>query len=420
MKEYFTKNRTKLFDRLPEDCAAVFFAGTAPQKGGDENYMFSVNRNFYYLTGCDFEKAILFISSETMAGGRAERHETLYICRGNGPMAKWTGENPTPDEAMEITGIDDIRYIDEFEGEFASHIFRTGLDEVYMDLENRQWHAQPSAAGSFALRLMEKFPYVRALNLAGIMGYLREVKEAYEIERIRRAISITGEGLCEMMKNARPGMAEYELEAYFDFILKKNGVSDKAFQTIVASGRRGTILHYTKNDAIVQDGDLVLVDCGAQYGYYSGDITRTFPVNGRFTPRQRQIYDIVLEGQSIVIGMMRPGQPYDSLNEALKQHYFNRLSEIGLVKERKDVFKYYYHNVGHFLGALTHDTGRARGSILKEGMVITVEPGLYIEEYGIGIRIEDDVLITRDGCEVLSRDIVKSAEDIEAFMAELR
>ena len=219
-----------------------------------------------------------------------------------------------------------------------------------------------------------------------------------------------------MMKNAKAGMYEYEIEAYFDYILTKNGVRDKAFQSIAASGKNGTILHYNKNNSQTSDGDLILFDVGAQVDYYNGDLTRTFPVNGKFTPLQKKIYNIVLEGQQKVIDAIKPGVPFSRLNEILKEFYFVKLKELGLCQTFEDVSKYYYHGVSHFLGAQTHDIGRYVECNLEKNMVLTVEPGLYIEEYSIGIRIEDNVVVTENGCEVLSSSLIKSAEDIEKFM----
>ena len=211
--------------------------------------------------------------------------------------------------------------------------------------------------------------------------------------------------------------ANAEMLAKIIEALKENGVTDKAFKTIAASGKNGCILHYTKNNSVMNDGDLLLVDAGAQYKWYNGDITRTFPVNGKFTEKQKEIYNIVLGGQNVVINMIKAGVSYPSLNEKLKEYYLEELKKTGLAETMEDVSKYYYHSVSHFLGAETHDVGD-RKQVLKEGMIITVEPGLYIEELGIGIRIEDDVLVTKDGCRVLTKDLPKTVEEIERFMAK--
>ena len=258
---------------------------------------------------------------------------------------------------------------------------------------------------------------MRIADLYPVFSDLRLLKEDWELERMRRAMDITRLGIEEMMRQAKPGMKEYEIEACFDYVLKKNGVQQKAFQTIAAGGVRGTILHYVGNDQPVADGELILIDAGAQVDWYNGDISRTFPVNGKFTERQKLVYEIVLEGQQKVIEAIRPGVPFASLNELLKEHYFEELKKIGLVETEADVAKYYYHGVSHYLGAETHDIGRYAERTLQPGMVLTVEPGLYIEEWEIGIRIEDDVLVTEHGREVMTADMIKTVEEIEAFMA---
>ena len=177
------------------------------------------------------------------------------------------------------------------------------------------------------------------------------------------------------------------------------------------------MLHYVDNNAVIKEGDLVLLDLGAQYGYYNGDISRTFPVSGKFTNRQKAFYDLVLKAHDQVIAMVKPGIPYSRINELVQEIYAKGLRELGLIQTDEEVRKYYYHNTSHFLGLDTHDVGK-REVILEEGMVITVEPGLYIEEESIGIRLEDDILITKDGCENLSKEIIIKPEDIEAFLAK--
>ena len=243
------------------------------------------------------------------------------------------------------------------------------------------------------------------------------IKEDCEIEKIEKAIDITKKGIYAMMSNSKSGMMEYEIEAYFDFELKRNGVKDYAFKSIAASGKNGTVLHYSDNNCKTNDNDLILFDVGAQWGYYNGDITRTFPVNGKFTPRQKEIYNIVLEGQRKVIKAIKPGLEFKRLNEILKEHYALELKKIGLISCDDEVSKYYYHSVSHMLGLETHDVGRHNEGLLQEGMVFTVEPGLYIAEEEIGIRIEDNIVVTSDGCRILSKDIIRTVDEIESFMA---
>lgn len=411
--EFVTKNRNKVLKRMLDNSVLVLFAGHAPYKRGDETYPFSPDRNFYYVTGIDKQnEIIMFVKTET------QQTATLYIERDNGYLAKWVGANITADEASSVSGIDDISYVDKFYDDISDTIFKNNIKHIYIDLENRDWYAAETEALKFAFEFRKKYPAVDVIDAYPFFADLRLIKEPYEIDLMRKAVKITTDGLEAMMKNAKPNMYEYELEAYFDFVLTKNGVTDKAFETIVASGQRGTILHYCENNSKACDGDLVLVDCGAQFDWYNGDITRTFPVNGKFTPLQKQIYDIVLAGQKKVIDTIKPGVKFSRLNEVLKEHYFEELKAIGLVNTFDDVSKYYFHGVSHYLGAETHDIGRYGDRRLEPGMVLTVEPGLYIEEYGIGIRIEDDALVTDDGCELLSEGFMKTTEEIEAFMGK--
>ena len=411
--EFVTNNRNKVFKRMLDNSVLILFAGHAPYKRGDEKYEFSPDRNFYYVTGIDREnQIIMFLKTESA------RSATLYIERDNGYLAKWVGANMTEDEARLESGIEEISYLDKFYGDLSDTVFKNNIKHIYIDLENREWDAAESESLKFANEFRKKYPAVDMIDAYPFFADLRMIKEPYELDLMRKAVKITTDGLEAMMKNARPGMYEYELEAYFDFVLTKNGVTDKAFKTIVASGERGTILHYSKNNCMTKDGDLVLVDCGAQYGWYCGDITRTFPVNGKYTPLQKRIYDIVLEGQRRVIETIRPGVKFSRLNETLKEFYFEELKNLGLVSSPEEVSKYYFHGVSHYLGAETHDIGRYGDRTLVPGMVLTVEPGLYIEEYGIGIRTEDDALVTENGCELLSNGFMKTTEEIEEFMGK--
>ena len=411
--EFVTNNRNKVFKRMLDNSVLILFAGHAPYKRGDEKYEFSPDRNFYYVTGIDREnQIIMFLKTESA------RSATLYIERDNGYLAKWVGANMTEEEARLESGIDEISYLDKFYGDLSDTVFKNNIKHIYIDLENREWDAAESESLKFANEFRKKYPAVDMIDAYPFFADLRMIKEPYELDLMRKAVKITTDGLEAMMKNARPGMYEYELEAYFDFVLTKNGVTDKAFKTIVASGERGTILHYSKNNCMTKDGDLVLVDCGAQYGWYCGDITRTFPVNGKYTPLQKQIYDIVLEGQRRVIETIKPGVKFSRLNETLKEFYFEELKNLGLVSSPEEVSKYYFHGVSHYLGAETHDIGRYGDRTLVPGMVLTVEPGLYIEEYSIGIRTEDDALVTENGCELLSDGFMKTTEEIEEFMGK--
>ncbi|MCB2295845.1 aminopeptidase P family protein [Clostridium algoriphilum] len=410
MKMVFTNNRKNLWGKLDENSVTLIFAGQAPYKSADETYIFTPNRNFYYLTGIDREKMILMLIK---TNGKVE--ETLFIQKNDPFMARWIGEKMPEEEAKQISGIDNIKFVEELEETFGSILDKSKIENLCLDLERQEFHTSMDTSQRFAKSVMERYPYLKIKNIYHEISNLRLIKSEEEITLIREAIDITDKGIKALMKNSKAGMKEYELEAYFDFTLKSAGVTDYAFPTIVASGKNATILHYDKNKSELQDGSLILFDLGAQYKYYNADISRTFPVNGRFTERQKQIYNVVLRAQEAVIKIARPGIMFSVLNETAKKVLGEGCIELGLIKEVSELSKYYFHGVSHYLGLDTHDVGN-RNIELTVGMVLTNEPGLYIEEESIGIRIEDDLLITQYGCENLSKQIIKTVEEIEGFM----
>lgn len=411
-KIFFVTNRQKLGDVLSQNSIAIFFAGQAPYKSADETYPFTPNRNFYYLTGIDEEKVIM-----VMININGEVSEMLFIQENDPVMAKWVGETISEDRAKEVSGIEDIKFLKDFESIIASYFDRFSIDNVYLDLERQEFNIPQTSSQNFAVDIMKRYPYVRVKNIYHDIALLRTIKREEEIELIKKAIDITYDGIKEIWSNAKPGMKEYEIEAYFNYILKKNGVKDFAFPTIAATGKNATILHYVDNNTKTEDGELMLLDLGAQYKYYNGDISRTFPINGKFSERQKEVYNIVLEANETVMKAVKPGITTGELQDITKRVLAQGCKRIGLIKEDSELNKYYYHGVAHPLGLDTHDVG-PRNIELKPGMIITDEPGLYIEEEGIGVRIEDDILVTEDGYVNLSAHIIKSIEDIEMFMSK--
>jgi len=411
-KNFFTINRQKLGEVIPSNSMAIFFAGQAPYKSADETYPFTPNRNFYYLTGIDEEKIIMM-----MVNINGKISEILFIQESDPVMAKWVGKTISEDEAKEVSGIEDIRFLKDFETTVASYFDRFNMQNMYLDLERQEFNIMKTSSQDFAKDLVERYPYIRIKNIYHDIALLRTIKREEEIELIKEAIDITYDGIKEMWSNVKPGMKEYEVEAYFNYVLKKNGVKDFAFPTIAATGKNATILHYVDNDTTTEDGDLMLLDLGAQYKYYNGDISRTFPINGKFTERQKEVYNIVLEANETVMKAVKPGVTTSELQDITKRVLANGCKKIGLIKDDSELDKYYFHSVAHPLGLDTHDVG-PRNIELKPGMIITDEPGLYIEEEGIGVRIEDDILVTEDGYANLSAHIIKSVEDIEEFMSK--
>ncbi|WP_346889048.1 aminopeptidase P family protein [Clostridium sp. UBA1056] len=411
-KNFFIINRQKLGEVIPSNSMAIFFAGQAPYKSADETYPFTPNRNFYYLTGIDEEKIIMMIVN---INGKIS--EILFIQESDPVMAKWVGETISEDEAKEVSGIEDIRFLKDFESTVASYFDRFNMQNMYLELERQEFNIMKTPSQNFAKELVERYPYIRIKNIYHDIALLRTIKREDEIELIKKAIDITYDGIKEMWSNAKPGMKEYEVEAYFNYVLKKNGVKDFAFPTIAATGKNATILHYVDNDTTTEDGDLMLLDLGAQYKYYNGDISRTFPINGKFTERQKEVYNIVLEANEAAMRAVKPGVTTSELQDITKKVLADGCKKIGLIKDDSELDKYYFHSVAHPLGLDTHDVG-PRNIELKPGMIITDEPGLYIEEEGIGVRIEDDILVTEDGYVNLSAHIIKSVEDIEEFMSK--
>lgn len=411
MKDFVTQNRAEFAAKLPNDSIAVIFSGKLKKKLGDEFYPFTPDRNFYYLTAIDRPKlALMLVKKDDKVS------EMLFTERFDEVKAKWVGAVIGADECKELSGIGEYGYLDEFYEVLSDKIFNGHAKNIYLDLENRDMETY-SPAIKLANKIRAQYPALNICDAHGVLAKMRQLKKPVELEKMQKAIDITARGIEAMMKNAAPDMYEYEIEAYFDFELKKAGVTDFAFKSIAAAGKNATVLHYSQNNCIARDGELILFDVGAQYGYYNGDITRTFPVNGKFSARQKQIYDIVLGGNRLIVNTIKPDIEFKSLNETLKAYYAEELKKIGLISKAEEVSKYYYHGVSHMLGLETHDVGRHNEGLLKAGMVLTVEPGLYIAEEGIGIRIEDDVLVTEDGCKVLSEVIPRTTEAIERVMS---
>lgn len=411
-KEFFKKNREKLIEKIEDNSVIVLFAGNAPKKSGDENYPFTPNRNFYYFTGINEEGPILILSKI-----KGIVNERLFIKEIDEERERWVGKSIRSNEAEEISAVKNIDYLGNFK-EYLNRVFSESEEiNLYLDMERDSFYELETIGENFSEEVKKRYPFVRIKNIFPKIIPLRMVKSEEEIKEMKKAIEITIKGVESLMKNAKAGMKEYELEAYYEFVCRSNGIKDYAFKTIAAAGKNATILHYVDNNSEIKDGDLILFDLGAQNNYYNADITRTFPVNGVFSERQKEVYNAVLRVNERVIKTIKPGLEYKELNKMATEWIAEECINLGLIKDKKEVSKYYWHSIGHSLGLDTHDiSNKDRNTIFKEGMVWTVEPGIYIEEESIGIRIEDDVLITSDGVQVLTKDTIKTVEDIEEFM----
>lgn len=417
MKESYQLRRKALLNDKQGPCMICIFSGTAPMRSADEAYPFSVDRNFYYLTGIERENMILMLYKDFSG----KLTETLFIEPYDEVMAKWVGGRMRAAEATDISGVESIKDINAFEDSLNTAIERSrglGKFRIFLDLWRCHRDQADSPAQILAKRIQKFYPAVEIDDIYGDMAALRAIKSEEEIALMRKAQEATRIAIEAMMRHAYPGVNESELEGAFDFALMKQGVRSHAFSSIVAGGGRAATLHYSSNNSVVNDGQMVLIDLGATVGNYCADISRTFPVNGKFSERQKEIYNTVLNAQQLIINTVKPGMTQRQLNDMVIDYYESKLDELGLRVNGKTVQDYYYHGVSHSLGLDCHDICTERERTLKPGMVVTVEPGFYIEEEGIGIRIENDILITEEGCIDLSSDILRTAAEIEAFMAK--
>ncbi|MGL5151929.1 MAG: aminopeptidase P family protein [Clostridium sp.] len=409
--ELLNNRREKLMKDVKENSIVILFAGQAPKKSADERYAFTPNRNFYYFTGLHEENHILLLSN--IKG----YEEILFIKEVDEEKEKWEGKTIRKDGVLDVTGIKEVKFLGDLEV-FLNRLFKFNSEvNVYLDLEIDNINSYMLEAEVFSNKIRKKYPQVNIKNIYPNIISHRLVKDKYEIEQIQKAIDITVEGVNSMMKNVKAGMKEYELEAYFEFECKSRGVKDYAFKTIAATGKNATILHYVDNNSELKNNELILFDLGAQYNYYNGDISRTFPVNGKFTERQKAVYESVLKVNKDIISMIKPGIKFIDINNKANDLIAEECIKLGLIKDKGEFRKYYWHSIGHSLGLDTHDMDYpSRDAVLEPGMVYTVEPGIYIEEESIGIRIEDDILVTEDGNEVLTKNMIKEVTDIEKYM----
>lgn len=416
IKNIYKINRNNLLDKIKDNSIVILFAGKAIQKTGDQNYPFTPNRNFYYLTGIKEEEHILVMSK--INGVKSSK---LYIKDINLELEKWNGKTIRKEEAIEVSAVDEVKFKSQFDADIHGMITMKEEINLYLDLERIGLNGNEKISHKFANEIVIKYPQVRVNNIYSKIGELRLRKSEEEVEKIKKAIEITKSGIERLMTEARVGMKEYELEAYFDFNCKLKEATDLAFTTIAAAGKNATTLHYIDNNAELKDNDLILFDLGAEYNCYNADISRTFPVNGKFTVRQKEVYNSVLKVNEEIIKSIKPGIRYKDINEKATDLIADECIKLGLIEDKKDVKKYYYHSIGHSLGMDTHDIETPHRDITFEpGVVFTVEPGIYIEEEGIGIRIEDDILVTEDGAINLSSDIIKTVDEIEAFMKKAK
>ena len=409
---FFAARRKALMEKLEGSVAVL--------QGAPETraYIpFRQDNNFYYLTGVEAPDALLLIDG-------TQHRSILFLPPRNEELERWEGARLYPGpEARKQTGIEEVLQLSQFGEELEKR--RSTLRDLYTPLtpsetaavsrdrvfkyeearKSNPWDGRISREEAFSKSLQSKSGSANVRDLSPILDEMRRVKDSLEIERLRVAGSIGAAGLKAAIQSAAPGMYEYQVASVAEFVFLMNGALGYSFFPIVGSGPNSCIVHYSGNQRKMESGDIVVMDFGADYQYYASDITRTFPASGKFTEEQKNIYQVVLESQKAALGRIRPGATFRELGDVVRE-----------VLDRYAYARFLTHSVSHYIGMATHDVGKSKP--FEPGVVITIEPGVYMPEKKLGIRIEDTVLVTKDGCEVLTKDVPKEIAQIEKLMAE--
>ena len=408
----FEARRQSILNQMAENSLLILYSGTPIHISADAYHHFEANKHFYYLTGLRRENMILVLRKSENGN-----QSMLYIEKSDPNAERWTGKMVTVEEAKSISGIDDVRFTASFQAQLDYLLGSSTLSTCYFDCYRHQQSDLPDYNLAKAQKFAAEHPGITVRNLWPIAAKLRMQKDEDEVALTEHAIDITDKALQRVLTTLEPGMKEYQAQANFEHMVHYLGAEGPSFPTIAGSGKNGCMLHYETNRDTCQDGTLLLLDLGVRYQGYCSDITRTYPVSGKFSERQRKVYEIVLKANKEVAAQAKPGMTTKELNEICKKVLTQGCMELGLIDKEEDIGKYYMHGVSHHLGLDVHDV-TVEGVKLAPGSIITDEPGLYIDEWEIGIRIEDDLLITEDGCRVLSTAIIKEPDEIEAFMAK--
>jgi len=424
-KSLFAEHRQNYMDKIGEDAVAIIASHGVYVRNDDVDHDYRQDSKLFYITGFEEPGSIAVLRPG------AEKHKFILFVRQRNELAEtWTGRRYGVKGAMDVFNADTAYVIDDFESMLPQLLrghktvyHNYGADEEISELITDQY-ARFSGRSEAVMQ-----------NAEFILGKMRRVKSKREIKILQKAVDISVEAHREAMKSTQPGMGEYEIEAVFEYVSRKNGSQRMGYPSIVGSGANATILHYNTNEMKMNNGDLLLLDAGAEWGYYTADITRTYPVNGKFSKEQAAIYKIVYDAQEAGIKMSKPGKTYQEMSDAVENSIIDGLLRIGLltgsresVKEDKSHQKFYIHGVGHWIGLDVHDAGAYRvdgkSIVMEPGMAFTIEPGVYITEsenvdpkwWNIGVRIEDCILITKKGNINMSKGAPRKIKDIEKLM----
>ena len=422
-KEVFIGNRKRLTKELKSNSVAVLNSNDIMPTNADGTMRFRQNSDLFYLTGVDQEESILLICPDYPD---KKLREVLFVRETNEQIATWEGHKLTKKEAQEVSGIETVLWTTEFNRVFNTMMVMGGVEVVYLNT-NEHYRADikvDSRDSRFVSWCKEKYPLHNYQRVAPAMAKLRAIKSRYEIELLQQACDITEKAFRRVLNFVEPGVKEYEIEAELVHEFLRNRSRGFAYEPIIASGANACVLHYIENSKVCKAGDVLLLDVGAEYANYNADMTRTIPVSGKFTKRQREVYNAVLRVMRAACKLLRPGTIYFEYHKEVQKIMEGELLKLKLIDktdiknqhpDKPVVMKYFMHGTGHHLGLDVHDTGNMFHK-MKEGMVWTVEPGIYIKEEGLGVRIENNVVITKNGFHDLMKNIPIEAEEIEDLM----
>ena len=417
----FVQNREKLFSKLSRNGIAILNSNDIMPTNADGTMPFRQNNDLFWLSGIDQEESILIIFPDHP---NQNMREILFLKETNEQIAIWEGEKLDKNKAHLISGIKTIFWLDELDNKLNELILEA--DSIYLNenIHSRAASDVQTRDDRFKIKICKNFPNKKILTIAPIMHELRAIKSKFEIELLQNACDLTGKGLRRILPLIKPGIMEYEIEAELMHEFLSNRSNGFAYQPIIGSGFDSCVLHYIDNNKECKDGDILLMDFGAEYANYASDLTRTVPVNGKYNSRQKEVYASVLHVMKEATKMLTPGTNFKEYNKEIGRMMDLELINLKLL-DKHDVMKqdlekplykkYFMHGTSHYLGLDVHDVGSMEWK-MKEGMVFTCEPGIYIQEESLGIRLENDILVTEEGPKDLMKNIPIEIEEIESLM----
>jgi len=409
-KSFFTHNRQSLYECIPDGAFFVICSGGESHRSADEMFRFFANRNFVYLTGIDEPDCILFARRTC-----GKIHEILFVRDPDFDIERWTGRRITAAGAAERSGVTEIAMRSTFDSVFYKLANDTYFKEIYLCLEANADQEKTDQNHLFNQLILRKYANLCVKNAFPQIALRRMIKQPEEISAFNKAVEITRDGILRMLRKCKDAKYEMDLFAEFMYVIHKHGAVEPAFKPIVSCGENNFYLHYDTPTGELTDGGLCLVDVGAKVDFCNVDISRVFPKSGVFTDKQKQIYNIALEINNEITETIKAGMYFRDINEMNRKLTFPRLKAAGLLTDIADLDKYVWHRCSHHIGFDVHDVGSYE-TPLAEGMFFSMDMGLYIREWGIGMRVEDDVLMTADGLKNISSSIPRTICEIESAM----